>query len=177
MVETNVLDNASLMFGQGLPFQNLVGPMLVVMLVIMVILGIALYIYTSIAWYTIAKKLKHKKPWLAWIPFANISLMLELGGFSWAWVLLILIPLPLMIVGLVLTSILQLWIFKILGILFLVLAIIGMTALMILIIIANWRTFEKRKHPGWFSLAPLIPYTWGIIYFIAIGFVAWQDKK
>jgi len=41
---------------------------------IMLIFGLALYVYTSWAWYTIAKKLKYKKAWLAWIPVANFFL-------------------------------------------------------------------------------------------------------
>jgi len=115
-----------------------------ILIVFLLILG--LYIYTSLAWYTIAKKLKYKKPWLAWIPIANIAMMLQLGRFHWAWVFLILIP------------------------------IIGWVALFIILIIARWHIFEKRKHPGWFSLAPIIPKVGGILHLIAIGFVAWQDK-
>ena len=128
-------------------FNGFVGPALVVFFILLIIFGIVLYIYTALAWYAIAKKLKHKKPWLAWIPFANVSMMLQLGGFHWAWVFLFLIP------------------------------IAGWIAIAVLIIIANWKAFEKRKQPGWFSLAPIIPYVGGILYLIAIGIVAWQAKK
>tara|TARA_Y100000310_G_scaffold338638_2_gene428835 strand:+ start:411 stop:845 length:435 start_codon:yes stop_codon:yes gene_type:complete len=107
----------------------------------------AFYVYTALAWMTIARKLKHKRPWLAWIPIVNISLILQLGKFHWAWVFLILIP------------------------------VAGWIALFILSIIATWRIFEKRKYPGWFSLAPLVPKIGGLLYLIAIGFVAWADKK
>jgi len=110
------------------------------------ILLLAVYIYTALAWSTIAKKLKYKKPWLAWIPIANISMMLQLGGFHWAWVFLILIP------------------------------IFGWIALLVLIIISTWRIFEKRKYPGWFSLSVVFPQIGGILYMIVIGFVAWKDK-
>src|SRR3989344_2761060 len=75
---------------------------------------IALYIYNALAWYSIAKKLKYKYPWLAWIPIANISMILQMGGFHWAWVFLIVIP------------------------------IIGWIALGIMMIIATWRIFERR---------------------------------
>ena len=108
---------------------------------------LAVYIYSSLAWYTIARKLKHKRPWLAWIPIVNITLVLQLGGFHWAWIFLILIP------------------------------VAGWIALFVLCIIATWRIFEKRKYPGWFSLAMIIPKVGGILYLIAIGFVAWADKK
>lgn len=147
MMNSAFFESASAMIDPGETFSSLLGPMLVLFLIILVIFSIAIYIYTALAWYRIAKKLKHKNPWLAWIPFANVSLMLQLGGFHWAWVFLILIP------------------------------IAGWIALMVLIVIANWKAFEKRKQPGWFSLAPIIPYAGSILYLIAIGLVAWQDKK
>lgn len=106
-----------------------------------------IYVYFSLAWMTIAKKLKYKKAWLAWIPVANLAMMLQLGRFHWAWVFLILIP------------------------------VFGWVALVVLIIISTWRIFEKRKYPGWFSLSVIIPGVGGILYFAAIGFVAWKDRK
>ena len=105
-----------------------------------------IYIYTAFSWMTIAKKLKYKTPWLAWIPFANIAMMLELGGFNWAWIFLILIPFA------------------------------GWIAIGILLIIATWKIFEKRKYPGWFSLSIIIPWIGAVLYLIAIGVVAWKDK-
>ena len=44
-------------------------------------------------------------------------------------------------------------------------------------IIWTWKIFELRKYPGWLSLSVLIPRVGGILYLIAIGFVAWQKKK
>ena len=110
------------------------------------IICLAGYVYISMAWMTIAKKLNYKRPWLAWIPIANIAMILQLGEFHWALVFLMLIP------------------------------ILGWIALLVLMIIATWKIFEKRKYPGWFSLSQLIPQVGGILYLIAIGFVAWKDK-
>lgn len=123
------------------------GALIAIGIVFLVILIAAIYIYTAFAWMTIAQKLRHRRPWLAWIPFANISLMLQLGGFHWAWVFLILIP------------------------------ILGWIALFVLVVIATWRIFEKRKYHGWYSLSLVIPKVGAILYLIAIGFVAWKDKK
>jgi hypothetical protein len=123
------------------------GALLGVGIVATILIGIALYVYTAFAWMTIAQKLKHKYAWLAWIPFANISLILQLGGFHWALVFLILIP------------------------------ILGWIAILVLVIIATWKIFEKRNYPGWFSLSMIIPKVGGILYLIAIGLVAWKDKK
>ena len=105
------------------------------------------YVYFAFAWMTIAQKMKYKRAWLAWIPFANISMILQLGGFHWAWVFLILIP------------------------------VVGWIALLVLMVIATWRIFEKRHYPGWFSLSMVIPRLGALLYLIAIGFVAWKDRK
>jgi hypothetical protein len=115
-------------------------------LVLAIIIIAAIYVYYAFAWSTIFRKLKYKNPWLAWIPIAQIAPILELGGFHWAWIFLILIP------------------------------ILGWIALFILVIIATWRVFERRKYPGWFSLSMIIPKVGGILYLIAIGFVAWKDQ-
>ena len=122
---------------------GVLGALIAIGIVIAILLVIALYIYFALAWQTIARKLKYKHPWLAWIPFANCAMILQLGKFHWAWVFLALFP----------------------------------PALFVLLIIATWRIFEKRKYPGWLSLSMIIPQIGGILYLIAIGFVAWQDRK
>jgi len=134
-------NTANILFGSFLAGITLFG----VVLMLLFVAGV--YIYHAFAWSEIARKLKYKYPWLAWIPFANISLVLELGGFHWAWVFLILIP------------------------------IFGWIALLVLYIISLWKIFEKRKYPGWFSLGIIIPRAGLILYLIAIGFVAWAEKK
>ena len=134
-------------FAQGFAGGLFGGALLVLGIFLITILFAGFYIYHSLAWYSIAKKLKHKNAWLAWIPFANFALILQLGGFNWAWIFLILIP------------------------------IFGWIALFVLIIIANWKAFKKRKQPGWFALAPIIPQIGFILYLIAIGIVAWSKKK
>jgi len=124
-----------------------IGALIALGIIVVVLLVLAVYIYFALAWRTIARKLKFKRAWLAWIPFANLSMILHLGRFHWAWIFLILIP------------------------------IAGWIALFVLLIIAKWRIFEKRKYPGWFSLSLIIPQVGFILYLIAIGFVAWKDKK
>lgn len=109
------------------------------------VIAIGVYVYKSLAFMAIAKKQNHKYPWLAWIPFADIAMMLQLGSFHWAWVFLILIP------------------------------VLGWIALLVLFIIANWRIFEKEGWYPWFSLSLIIPQVNGVLYLIAIGLVAWVD--
>lgn len=107
---------------------------------------LAVYIYFALAWRTIARNLKYKNDWLAWIPIANLAMILQLGGFHWAWIFLILVPL------------------------------FGWIAVLVLGIIATWRIFENQKYPGWFSLSIIIPKVGGVLYLIALGFVAWKPK-
>ena len=119
----------------------------------MFLLFLGIWVYTSLAYMEIAKKLKYKSSGLVWIPFVRGAIILQLGGFSWALIFLLLVP------------------------------ILGWIAVYILSIIALWRIFEKRKHPGWLVLIPLagvIPYLSvfaAIAFLIILGFVAWQDKK
>jgi len=117
------------------------------MIILAIVFVVLMYIYHSIAWYRIGKKQKYKHPWLSWIPFANISMIFQMGGFHWAWIFLMLIP------------------------------IIGWIAVIVLWIISMWRIFEKEKSPGWFSLSIIIPQIGGILYLIAIGIVAWKKKS
>ncbi|MBI4116767.1 hypothetical protein HY449_03430 [Candidatus Pacearchaeota archaeon] len=139
-----------LFFGSGISdfmLGSFVGVLTALGIIAIVLLSIALYVYFSLSWTRIAKKLKYKNSWFAWIPIVNIFMMLRLGGFNGWWTLLILIP------------------------------ILGWLALFVLIVISTWRIFEKRKYPGWFSLSMIIPQVGGILYLIALGFVAWKDKR
>ncbi len=122
-------------------------------LIFFILIVVAVWIYTSLAWATIGRKLKHRNPWLAWIPFARTALVLKLGKFHGAWAFLWLIP------------------------------IIGWAVLGVLCIIAHWRIFEIRNYPGWLALIPLagvIPLVGGvagIAYLVILGIVAWKDNK
>jgi hypothetical protein len=126
---------------------GILGTLFGALLVVGILLSIVFYFYHALAWQAIARKLKYKNPWLAWIPFANIAMILQLGKIKWGWIFLVLVP------------------------------IFGWIALYVLYIIATWRIFEIRKYPGWFSLSVLIPKVGGILYLIAIGFVAWKNKN
>ena len=109
------------------------------------------YVYFALAWQSIAKKVNYKRPWLAWIPFAKTSMILQLGGFHWAWVFLYLIP------------------------------IFGWIVLAAMIIISTWDIFEKRKYAGWWILIAVlfaVLFDYGMIFYaVLIGIIAWRDKK
>ena len=131
----------SIIFGASL------ATILIAFLFLFVLFLVAIYVYNSMAWSIIAKKLKYKNPWIAWIPIANWAMRLQLGGFHWAFIFLILIP------------------------------FFGWATLLILIIISTWKIFEKRKYPGWLSLSMIIPSVGWLLYMIVIGFVAWKNKR
>jgi len=128
-------------------YGGMFGALIAIGIVLAILLFAAIYIYYALAWQAIAKKLKYKRSWLAWIPVANLAMMLQLGGFHWAWIFLILVP------------------------------VAGWIALFVLLIIASWRIFEKRHYPGWYSLSIVIPQVGPILYLIALGFVAWKNKR
>lgn len=63
------------------------------LLIFGIIVGLGVYIYMSLALQTIAKKTNTPNGWLAWIPIANIILMLNISKKPWWWIFLFLIPL------------------------------------------------------------------------------------
>ncbi len=64
--------------------------------------GIAVYVYMAYALQLVAKKTSTLKTWWAWVPIANIFLLVKIAQKSYWWVLWSLIP----IVNLVITAIL-----------------------------------------------------------------------
>jgi hypothetical protein len=71
------------------PFAALGG----VMLLFVVVLGLGAYIYMSLALQTIADKTGTANSWLAWIPIANLFLMLSIAKRPMWWFILCLVPL------------------------------------------------------------------------------------
>ena len=121
-------------------------------MLIAVVVSIIVYIYSSLVLFTIGKKLGYKHSWLAWIPVANLAMILQLGNFHWALVFLLLVP------------------------------ILGAIAVAVLLIISLWRIYEKRKYSGWLSLVPLLSvipvvgFLAGIAHLVIMGVVAWKNK-
>ena len=57
------------------------------------LVGLAAYVYMSLALQTIATKTNTANAWLAWIPIANLFLMLSIAKKPMWWFLLFLVPL------------------------------------------------------------------------------------
>jgi hypothetical protein len=62
-------------------------------LIFVLLICLAVYVYTALAVQTIAEKTNTENPWLAWIPIANIILLLNIAKKPIWWIVLFLIPL------------------------------------------------------------------------------------
>src|SRR5215813_6139735 len=63
------------------------------MLLFLLAIAAAAYVYMALALSTIATKTNTENSWLAWIPIANIVLMLNIAKKPIWWILLFFIPL------------------------------------------------------------------------------------
>jgi len=112
------------------------------------IIGIGIYVYTALAWMTIAKKLIHKYPWLAWIPIANLFLIAMLAKKKWTWGFIFLVPIVNLVFGII-------WVWNI----FVQRKYPGWLALLPIL-----------------GIIPFIGWIATIGFFVVIGLVAWKDR-
>jgi hypothetical protein len=113
------------------------------------IIFLVLYIYMALALMATGKRLNYKKPWMAWVPIANLVMMADLAQMPWWPILLILVSWIPFLGGLA-------------GIAFAVFTIMW-----------QWKICEKRNRPGWWPLLQMIPIIgtlWGLIMW---GILAW----
>ena len=101
-----------------------------IMIVFILLLALAVYIYTSLALMKIADRTKTKDGWLAFIPVANIYLMTQIAKVPGWWTI---------------------------GILLAFIPFIGSVLLLILTTYLWWQIAERLKRPGWWALLLLIP--------------------
>ena len=109
---------------------GVIGGLMIIFGLVILLIGIATYIFFALALMAIAKKTNTENPWLAWIPIANIYLMTKIGKVPW-WtmfgLLLALIP----AIGWLLTTALgAFW---------------------------WWKIAEARGKPGWLGILTIIP--------------------
>ena len=130
---------------EGIIGASIFGALIALGVTLFLIIIIGLYVYTSWARMSISRKLKHKRPWLAWIPIANIYLMTQIAGVPW-WTLFIVI-----FGGMI--------------------PFVGPPVSLGITIWWWWRIAEARNKPGWMSLLLLIPF----VNLIIIGVIAWSD--
>jgi|SRR3989344_7787297 len=121
----------------------------VMMMSLVFLFCVGLYVYYGLAFSTIAKKLKYKQPWLAWIPIANFFLLPILAKKEWQWGFILLVPFVNM-----------------------VFAIIWLWAIYERRKYPGWLSLIPIA-----IIIPMIGWLAGIAQLIIIGFVAWKDQK
>ncbi|MFT4311465.1 MAG: hypothetical protein ACMXX7_02455 [Candidatus Woesearchaeota archaeon] len=111
---------------------------------------IFLYVYLSLTYMLIGKKLSLKNNFLAWIPgFGPIIIAYKASKMHWwPWLLLIAVIIPL-------------------------LGIIALITFFVYTIIWEWEMFVKLKRPGWWAILTYIP----IVNIIILGIAAFGKNK
>jgi hypothetical protein len=115
-------------------------------LVVFLVLVIAWYIFSSLAFMAIAKKAKLSTPGLAWIPgFGPGIIAYQASKMHW-WPWLLLIPMLIPFIG-----------------------FIASIAFGVYSIIWMWKTFEAIGKPGWWAILLIVP----IVNVVIIAIAAW----
>ena len=135
-------------FTAAFPIAALVGVGMVLFTVLILLL-IAVYIYTSIVYVKIAKKTNIKPAGIAWIPVVGPALITsKIAKMHW-WPILLLI-----------------------GVFVPMLSFAVLVAFTVFFTIWSWKMFEKLRRPGWWALLCLI----SPVNLVLLGIVAFSKK-
>ena len=116
-------------------------------LFLMLFLSLLIYLYVAAALYTVAKKLKYDKAWIAWIPVANMFLLPVLAkDWNWYWGFMFLVPIANVIFFII-------WTWQ----------------------IFEKRRYPGAL--SLMAFAMLVPFIGTIAYLLTIGIVAWNDSS
>jgi len=122
-------------------------------LLVFALIGIALYIYMSLAFMAIGRKARLSIPGLAWIPGVGpIIIAFQASKMHW-WPWLLLIAYVFMFVPIISF-----------------ITIIALLVFAVFSVIWQWKMFEAIGRPGWWALLALIP----VVNFILYGIAAWS---
>jgi hypothetical protein len=72
------------------------------MIVFFLLFGLAFYVYYALSLQTIAAKTNTENGWMAWIPIANVILMIMIARKPIWWIVLLLIPLVNIVIAIIL---------------------------------------------------------------------------
>jgi hypothetical protein len=118
-------------------------------MVFFIVFAVIAYIYMGLTVMKTAQRIKVGPAWLAWVPIANVYLMLKMGKQPW-WPMLLLIGMVIPFVN-----------------------FIAMIVFMVFMIIAQWKICEARQRPGWWAIIMLVPLVGSVWSFIMWGILAW----
>ena len=127
------------------------------MALILLIVFLVVYVFVALAMSTIARKLNYSKPWLAWIPIANVFLIPILADYKWWWGFVF-----------VLSSVLG--VIPLLG---LILSPIASIFAAVMSVIWYIKIFKKRNYSPWLILLFFVP----IANIVMFCLLAWKDKN
>jgi hypothetical protein len=118
------------------------------MIVAFLAIALVMYVFTSLIFFSLAKKAKQDAPGLAWIPIIGPAIVAyKASGMHW-WPFLLLI-----------------------GVIVPVIGSIAVLAFQVFFIIWMWKLFEAIKRPGWWAILLIIPLVNLVIMILA----AWTD--
>ena len=132
--------------------------------IILLIGSVIAYVYTALTLSNISKKLNNPKPWLAWIPVANIVLTWQISSVA-QWTLICYFAFIAAFILSISTSSLA----------SMILIPITTTGILVINVYWWWMICKKLGKPGWLSLLqipiPIIPTY--LIWWIVLGILAW----
>ena len=134
--------------------------------VLLVILAIAAYIYTSFAFMYIGRKTGAQYPEIAWIPLIGKPLLSShMAKMHWWPILLLIAPImnPFLIFSRELSYLITLT----------VIVFVASLVFTVYYYIWRWKMFVSVGRPGAWVLFKLIPFVGFIIYFALLGIAAW----
>jgi len=143
------------------------GSLLLFVFYFAILILLAVFLYKAFALFTIAKKLKSKYSFLAWIPVAQFFLYPILAEERWEWGFIALIPILVPILFFPFTII------PFINMFLTILILIGTLILVSFRTYWIWKIFERRNYNGALSLLTLV----SILNLFVIGLVAWVDKE
>ena len=111
-------------------FGSLIGGFLAIFGAFVFVILAALYVYTSFALMEIAKKNRAGPLWLAWVPIANIILMLKMAKLQWQWVFAIFIG---------------------------IIPVIGGALIMAGFVYVWWQICKSMHKPEWYAILMIVP--------------------
>jgi len=106
-------------------------------LLVMAIIGLAVYIYYAICLMKIAKKTNTANGWFAWIPILNVVLMIKIAKKPMWWIALF--------IGLFILCVIP------------ILGFLAAIASMVLMIILWMKIAEAVGKPGWWGILMIVP--------------------
>ncbi len=127
--------------------------LMVFLIPLILIILIGVYVYTSLVYMKLAKKLGVKPAWLAWIPIVNLYLISKTAQKHW-WPMLLILTLPIPIIN-----------------------ILAMTTLSVFIFFWHLKIFSRIGCPEWWALTSLLPGVGVIVFYVFLGIAAWGRKS